>query len=105
MINEHVSEWLGYKVKDYTPEDTGSPIEDAAQIIYRLSVGYDDDMSWAELFVHSIPNVSIVQAPAIIVGAWMGDDTETNSQLIVEHLVGAREQLVSLKGIFIGDIL
>jgi len=105
MINEHVSEWLGYTVKDYTPEDTGSPIEDAAQVIYRLSIGYDDEISFPELFVHFIANVSVVQTPAIIIGSWTGDDSSADSQAIVEHLVGAREQLVSLKGIFIGDIL
>ena len=105
MINEHVTEWLGYPVKDFTEDMATQELTDGASVIYRLRRDWDSTISLAELFAGFISNESVKEAPGIIIGAWGGDVSDAPSEEAVQLVAGASGWLTKLKGIFIGDIL
>jgi hypothetical protein len=105
MINEHESRWLGFSVREYTPKRSEEPVEDADKLIYRLTLDWDSDIEFPELFARFVSNPACAEAPAIIIGQFFGDDPEHDSSELVRLLVSARQKLAKLRGIFLGDLI
>ncbi|MHA3770801.1 STM4015 family protein [Verrucomicrobiota bacterium sgz303538] len=100
MISDHATEWLGYPVELYDPED-GAP--DYKNKIYRLALDWDSEATLVDLFAQFIEYPASSEAPGIIFGLF--GEHDSSSAPIVEALVAARDRLPNLKGIFLGDIL
>lgn len=100
MINEHVSEWLGYPVRLF---DIAKPVGDYRNTVYRLAAEYDSEETNVDLLNKFLKNPASRDTPAIIFGAF--GEHDTTSEPIVEALVAAKDRLPNLKGIFLGDIL
>lgn len=105
MINEHATTWLGHPVKLFDAAAAKKGITDYKNTIYRLATDWDNEIPILELFARFIDNPKSVDTPAIIIGAFAGDDTDATSASIIDRLVSARAKLPNLKGIFVGDIL
>jgi len=100
MINEHNSEWMGYPVKPFVPEET---VSDYKNTLYRIGVNWDDNRSLVDLLACFLENPASVDTPGIILGSFGESDTDPTPA--VEALVAARSRLPHLKGLFIGDII
>lgn len=105
MIHEHISSWLGYPVHPLSFDNIGETIPDLSQTICRLHIGWDDEGSFAELFERFLKLPNVDRTPAVIIGAFSGDDSGAESTFAVKLLVDASNKLKSLKGIFLGDII
>src|SRR5436189_33575 len=108
MINQHMTEWLGLPVKFYDQERSASPIteDEARSVAFHLFVDpYGSEFSFAELFSRFISNASVSEATALIIGSWGEVGAGDGSEEVVRLLVGARNQLTSLKGLFLGDLI
>lgn len=102
MISEHATEWLGYPVELYDPNERKTP--DFRHKIYRIASAYDGP-ALTEVFTRFLAYPESRETPAIIFGMFGGDDMETTCAPLVEKLVSVRGRLPNLRGIFIGDIL
>ncbi len=100
MISENVTNWLGYPVKLFNPDEK---ITDYRNTIYRLAVDWDSDLTVVDLFEKFLADPASAETPAIIFGLF-GEHDDT-SEPIVQALVDARDRLPKLKGIFLGDII
>lgn len=100
MINEHDSEWMGYPVKPFVPDEA---VSDYKNTLYRIAVNWDDDRSLVDLLARFLENPASVDTPAIVLGSFGESDTDPTPA--VEALVAARARLPHLKGLFIGDII
>ncbi|CAN5515238.1 STM4015 family protein [soil metagenome] len=100
MINEHDSEWLGYPIKAYSPED-GTP--DYKNTIYRIAVDWDSKATLADLVTSFLADPASSEVPAISVGTFGESDSDPIP--VVEALAAAHSRLPNLRGLFIGDII
>jgi hypothetical protein len=62
-------------------------------------------MSTVALIDSFLSNPKSAETPALIIGAFFGDDMESTSAGIVAKLVEVRAKLPNLKAIFLGDVL
>jgi hypothetical protein len=100
MNHENLTTWLGLPVADY---EVGAPIEKGT--IYRFRLDWDAETTMAELFAAYTADPDAVETTGIVIGAWFGDDSGTDSAELVQLLVGARHSLPKLEAIFFGDII
>jgi hypothetical protein len=100
MISENLSAWLGSPVEDYQP---GTEIKEG--VAYRFRVDYEPEHTMAEMFAAFTADPAAAKTTAIVIGAWFGDDSGSDSTEIVQLLVGARHALPNLTAIFFGDII
>ncbi len=105
MISEHLTSWLGYPVQPIGFAELKKKPADLSRTICRLYVDYDSEGSFDELFSQFIALPGAERTPAIIVGAFTGDDPSMESREAVNALVSAKSRLASLRGIFLGDII
>jgi hypothetical protein len=101
-IHENLTTFAGRKVVDW---EVDKSIQDPGRAVYRIRTSWDDEESWAEKFMAYIEDPRAGQTEALVIGAWHGDDTATDSSEVVEALVGARETLKNLTHLFFGDIV
>lgn len=102
MLSEHSTEWLGYPVELYDPNERKTP--DFRHKIYRITSEYDGP-ALTEVFTRFLAYPESRETHAIIFGRFGGDDMETTCAPLVEKLVSVSGRLPNLRGIFIGDIL
>lgn len=100
MIPENLTTWLGHPVADY---EADTPIK--ADTFYRFRVDWDAEVPIAELFAGFLAEPAVGNTTGIVIGAWFGDDSSTDSSELVQLLVGARHALPKLEAIFFGDII
>jgi hypothetical protein len=105
MINGHLDSWLGRDVQLFDTEAAKKGNIDYKKFIYRLAVEWEDESTIRDLIYRFVEDPKSIDTPAIIIGAFSGDDHEQTSQGIVELLVSSRAKLPNLKGIFLGDIV
>lgn len=105
MINEHEKSWLGHKVKPFTEDNSEEAIEDADKVIYRVTLTYDAELSFSELFARFTSNASVSETPGIIIGQFFGEAMEGDTGEVVRLLVSARDRLQALRGIFLPEVI
>src|SRR4051812_38602328 len=99
-IGEHVEEFVGLPVYDYSPvEGIVDPMERAP----RLSVEYEAEVTIPELLDQFLADPASRQVRALIIGNW-GEPASDGSAPIVEALAAARDRLPALEALFLGDI-
>lgn len=100
---ENLTELAGKKVIDWDP---GERLQNLAETIYRVRVGYGDEETWPERFAAFLQDPSIGELTGLVVGMWSTEVMETEeAETIVEALVAAREKLPGLRVLFLGDII
>lgn len=105
MISEHLTSWLGYPVKPLGFAELKAKLPHLSQTVCRLYVEYESEGSFAELFSRFVALPGVDRTLAVIIGAFMGDDSTMESTEAVQALVNARTKLPALRGIFLGDII
>lgn len=100
-ISENLSEFGGYQVIQW---QVGDPLPDPETSIARIATDWDSEQSWQELFREFLKLEGVENIRGFVVGAWHGDDSETDSSAVQEALVAAREKLSQLHVLFVGDI-
>jgi hypothetical protein len=99
-ISDHTERFAGRQVRDY---ESGQPIEQTGDIVYRLSLDYDAETTMAELLDEFLGKVDPASLEALVIGAWE-EPHENSAGDALEALVGRAAELPRLKALFIGDI-
>lgn len=105
MISEHLTSWQGYPVKPLGFDELEEKLPDLSRTVCRLYVEWESKGSFTDLLGRFLSLPGVERTPAIIIGAFMGDDSSLESSEAVQALVEARTRLPALKGIFLGDII
>jgi hypothetical protein len=105
MISEHLTSWLGFPVHPLGFEELKGDIPDLSRTVCRLYIGWESEGTFSELFARFLALKNVDRTPAIIIGAYSGDDSSLESREAVELLVKAQAKLPGLRGIFLGDII
>src|SRR5687768_10903704 len=103
-ISEHETEFAGKDVIDWDPE-TG--VADPETAIYRVSMNWEDGEAgrrWTDFFAQFLADPRSAEVTGIVVGSWIGTDSDNDSAPIVEALVAARDRLPNVTALFLGDI-
>src|SRR6266404_7205564 len=109
-IGQHAEMFAGFRVEDYDP-DAGAPAGQAERwVINRLGIAYEEaqrGLTMAALLERFLADPAAAEAPGLVIGSWGGDDmVEPNGAAkVVNALVAARDQLPSLRALFLGDII
>ncbi len=101
-INDHVTSFANRNVETFDPE---VGISDPVGTAYVLRV------EWDEINVDITENLELLlqdpqanQLEALVIGPWSQEMYECSSSMVVNALVAAKDQLTSLKAVFLGDI-
>lgn len=101
-ISDHVTSFANRNVETFNPE---VGISDPVGTAYVLRV------EWDEINVDITKNLELLlqdpqanQLEALVIGPWTQEMYECSSSIVVNALVAAKDQLTSLKAVFIGDI-
>src|SRR4051812_12440016 len=105
MISEHLSEWLGFPVKEYREENSKKPVQISGDTIYRLTLDYDADGTFEGLLESFLNNPGVEQLHGIIIGQFFGDDPTGASAEAVQALAAANSLLPNLRAIFLGEMI
>lgn len=100
-ISENLSEFGGLEVVQW---NVGDPLPDPETTIARIATDWDSEQSWQELFHEFLKLEGVENIRGLVVGAWHGDDSESDSSEVRDALVAAREKLSKLHVLFFGDI-
>ncbi len=101
---EWVRQFAGLPVVSYEP---GMPLDDPAHTAYALRVAYDEQVSWSEKLSALLAQEGSDQIAGLVVGTWANQFVgHTNgSEGVVAELAAVRDQLPTLKALFLGDIV
>ncbi len=100
---EHVTSFANRNVEEFDPQ-TG--ITAPARIAYALRVEWDEyDVHITDKLEPLLQDPQANQLEALVIGAWTQNMYQCNSNIVVNALVAAKEQLANLKAVFIGDII
>ncbi|MFI6335125.1 STM4015 family protein [Streptomyces sp. NPDC050535] len=108
-IGSHLKEFHGlpaFTFPDAGDTSTGTTSLPAPETVaWRIAVdSYDSQEVWQDAFARFLAAVDTKEVRALIVGAW-SDVYETAPDAVIEALVAARDQLPSLRGLFLADIV
>ena len=102
-ISENLTTFAGKPVKNWGD----AKVKDPAAMAFRLGVSWEEGEEGVDIvgkLSGFLDDPAAGRAEALVIGAWHGDDTGTSSAAIVEALAAARDRLVSLRHLFLGDI-
>jgi hypothetical protein len=100
-FHEHVAEFDGKPVVDYTP---GTPLDPEGHS-YRLRLEYDADVSFQELLADFLAADGADRVTGLLTGAYSEEMYDDSMSTVVEPVIAAAPQLPSLAALFIGDII
>jgi hypothetical protein len=103
-IDEHLSEFEGRPVIDYSV-DLG--VRSARTAAYRVALdwaAYDEGKSFVDLFASFVAEPAATDVQALLIGNWGGSGEGNGSAPVVEALVSARDRLPKLRALFLGEI-
>ena len=100
MIHSHKTQFAGYPIEPFDPS-VGITKPDH---IYRITAEWEGP-NWSDLMAQYLENPEAANSRGLIVGAWMGDQYDRDSNVAVEALVNATAKLPKLHALFIGDIV
>jgi hypothetical protein len=103
-IGEHIEQFGGLKVYQYTPDDGISAPQEHA---YRLGLdwdAFDSGETFIDRFAAFVADPACTEVQSLIIGDWGGAGQGEGSAPVVEGLVSARERLPKLRALFIGEM-
>lgn len=100
-IYRHQTHFDGKPVVQWSSELTE---HDFANTVYRISLDWDDQVRWTDLFGDFLSKPGVNATTGFIVGAWWGADLAADPVRVVEALVAAAPRLPELRALFMGEI-
>ncbi|MGI2902039.1 STM4015 family protein [Tolypothrix sp. VBCCA 56010] len=97
----HVSTFANRQVVEYNPEVA---ISDFVNTAYAIRCEYDEQEDATVKLVELLQDSQASKIEALIFGMWHGEMYAHSSKLVVDALIAAKDKLINLKALFIGDI-
>lgn len=97
-IQRNVGTFVGQRVVNYDPEK-----EARSDVAYRFRSDYEED-NWQAHLEHFAQTPAAAQCRALVIGAWQGEDTSTDSSAVIETLVRLKGRFPQLVALYLGDI-
>lgn len=97
-IQRNVGTFVGQRVVDYDPEKPAR-----SDVAYRFRSDYESD-NLLENLAHFASTEAAGQCSALVIGAWQGDDSGTDSSAVIAALVGHKARFSGLVALYLGDI-
>jgi hypothetical protein len=103
---EHVTEFAGLQITDFTSAEVGGGLPAAGSTAWRVWIDdfVEDFGPFQELFAQFLDTVDTTQVTALIIGNY-GACHEVNAQEPQDLLVAAKDRFPRLKALFFGEIL
>lgn len=99
-ISDSTTTFHNKKVVEYDPD---LPFDGSPDIVYRLSLEYDDTRKMDELIASFLDQADRNALEALIIGMW-GDPYESGADEVMAALIAQAPQLPALRAIFMGDM-
>lgn len=99
-ISDSTTTFHNKKVVQYDPDAAFDPSPD---VVYRLSLDYDDKSDMSELIAGFLEKADKQTLAALIIGMW-GEPYDTGADDVLAALISHAPQLPSLRALFIGDM-
>ncbi|NVE01781.1 STM4015 family protein [Massilia sp. BJB1822] len=99
-ISDSTTSFHNKQVLQYDPESAFNPSPD---VVYRLSLDYDDERKMADLISSFLEQADKATLEALIIGMW-GEPYEASADDVIAALVSHAPQLPKLRALFIGDM-
>jgi len=99
-ISDHTQRFDGKEVRTFV---RGEPVDPSADVVYRLSLEYDDDLTMVQLLDEFLGQVDKSALQALVIGAWE-EPQETGPDAALDALADRAAELPNLKALFVGDI-
>lgn len=90
--------FVGQRVVDYDPEK-----EVRSDVCYRFRSDWESDCLLENL-EHYAQTPAAASATAMVIGAWQGDDSSTDSSCVIKPLVRLADRFPKLLALYLGDI-
>ncbi|MBX3172087.1 MAG: STM4015 family protein [Candidatus Eremiobacteraeota bacterium] len=97
-IQRNVGTFVGQRVVDYDPEKPAR-----SDVAYRFRSDYEND-ALLENLEHFAQTEAAAQCSALVIGAWQGDDSGTDSSQVIAALVAHKARFPRLVALYLGDI-
>ena len=100
---EHPTHFANYALVDFDPEEGG--LKDLDRKAYAVRTDYDGGAEdFASKLDALLSDPKVGQLKALVIGQW--DETcEGGPQVAIDKLIAAKDQLTSLKALFLGDVV
>jgi len=98
-VGSNAGTFIGKRVTDYDPKKDAK-----SDVVYRFRSDYDNDELVPNLEDFLATNAAL-EANALIIGAWHGDDSERTPAEVLEVLIKSKDRLPKLAAIYVGDIV
>ncbi|RSM72616.1 cytoplasmic protein [Kibdelosporangium aridum] len=105
-VNQHLTTFHGMNVVAFPEETTEAWRPPAEPVAWRLAIEpWDGDETFPELWDRFLSTVDPSTVTAVVIGQWAepGDDIRSNT--VIERILGARDKMPALTGIFLGDMI
>jgi hypothetical protein len=99
-ISDSTTSFHHKKVVQYDPESAFDPSPD---VVYRLSLDYDDKRKMADVIATFLEQTDKAKLEALIIGLW-AEPYEAGADAVIAALVSHAPQLPNLRALFIGDM-
>ena len=99
-ISESTTLFHQKKVVQYDPDIA---LQSGQDIVYRLSLEYDDERKMPDLIAGFLEKTDKNALEALIIGMW-GDPYESGADEVMAALIAQAPQLPNLRALFIGDM-
>jgi len=99
-ISDSTTTFHNKKVVQYDPEVA---LDASPNLVYRLSLGYDDKHTMPDLLAGFMEKVDKSTLEALIIGMW-GEPYEAGADAVIAALASHAPQLPKLRALFIGDM-
>jgi hypothetical protein len=99
-VSSHRSTLCQKKVIEFPSDKPQNP----ADIIYRIRIDWDDEITWLEKFTQFLALPNIEKTTGLVVGSWETEYPQGPPDQVIQALVASREQLPHLEILFLGDI-
>tara|TARA_R110002020_G_scaffold161186_4_gene346078 strand:- start:73 stop:1251 length:1179 start_codon:yes stop_codon:yes gene_type:complete len=100
-IHQNAKTFIGKRIADYDPEKKAAP---GGKTVYRFRSDWEEANCIPHL-IHFLETDAAAEAIGIVIGNWAGDDSEGDPDEVIDLLCEKRDQLSSLKAIYLGDIV
>ena len=97
----HVSTFANRQVVEYNPK---IGITDFVNTAYAIRCEYDEQKDATQKLAELLQDSQASKLEALIFGMWHGEMYAHSSKLVVNALIAAKDKLINLKALFIGDI-
>lgn len=100
-IGENAKTFIGRRVADYDPDKKPAV---GGKTVYRFRSDYDEE-NCVPYLTHFLDTQAAQDAVGIVIGNWAGEDCDGDPGEVIKLLCEKRDQLRSLKAIYLGDIV